>query len=47
LIEKNYFYLNQYLWANIVTFLGAIVALLTRYVLFRNFVFKDNKRSTN
>lgn len=48
LVEKNYFYLNQYLWANIATFLGAIVALLTRYVLFKNFVFKkNNKRSTN
>jgi len=43
LIGKNLFLLNQYLWANIVTFLGAIVALLTRYVLFRNYVFKRIK----
>ena len=40
LIGRNCFSLNQYLWANIITFLGAIVALLTRYVLFRNYVFR-------
>jgi putative flippase GtrA len=40
LLPYNIFALNRYLWANIATFIGALVAILIRYFMSKKWVFK-------